>query len=68
MFLKCYHHLHLVKNYDVEFIKHNSHEDNNLDIFQMIVSTSEPTTKLVNRGFLIFKRFQMDPKKIKCHL
>jgi sialic acid synthase SpsE len=31
-----------VKNYDVESIKHNSYENNNLDIFEMIVSTSEP--------------------------
>jgi hypothetical protein len=68
MFLKCYHHLHHVKNYDVESIEHRSYEDNILDIFETIVSTSEPVTKLVNREFLIFRRFQMDPKKIKCHL
>jgi hypothetical protein len=64
MFLKCYHHLHHMKNYDVECIKHKSYEDNIFDIFEMIVSTSEPMTKLVNREFLIFRRFQMDSNAI----
>jgi hypothetical protein len=40
MFLKCYHHLHHVENYDVEFTKHKSYEDNNVDIFQMIANTT----------------------------
>jgi hypothetical protein len=57
-----------MKIYDVESTKHRSYEDNNLDIFEMITSTSEPMIKLVNREFLIFKRFQMDLKKIKCPL
>jgi hypothetical protein len=34
----------------------------------MIASTNELVTKLVNRELLIFKRFQMDPKEIKCPL
>jgi hypothetical protein len=33
MLLKCYHHLHLVENYDIESIEHRCYEDNNLDIF-----------------------------------
>jgi hypothetical protein len=33
MLLKCYHHLHLVENYDVESIEHRSYENNSLDIF-----------------------------------
>jgi hypothetical protein len=37
-------------------------------IFEMIANTSEPMTKLVNREFLIFRRFQVDPKEIKCPL
>jgi hypothetical protein len=68
LLLKCYHHLHSVENYDVESTKHKSYKDNNLDIFEMIASTSEPTIELVNRELLIFRRFQMDPKKIKCPL
>jgi hypothetical protein len=34
----------------------------------MIVSTSEPMTELVHKELLIFKRFQVDPKEIKCLL
>ncbi len=34
----------------------------------MTSSTTEPVTKLVNRKLLIFKKFQMDPKEIKCLL
>jgi hypothetical protein len=68
MFLKCYHHLHLVVNYDVEFKEHTSYEDINMYIFEMTTNTNEPMTKLVNREFLIFRRFQVDPKEIKCCL
>jgi hypothetical protein len=39
-----------------------------LDIFEMTTSTSYPTTKLVNRELLIFKRYQMDVEDIKCPL
>ncbi len=57
-----------MEDYDVESIKHRSFEDNNLDIFEMTLNTSEPVTKLVNKELLNFRRFQMDPKKIKCPL
>ncbi len=33
MFLKCYDHLHLMENYDIESTKHRSYENNSLDIF-----------------------------------
>jgi len=39
-----------------------------LDIFQQIASTSKPSKELVNRELLIFKRYQVDPKDIKCPL
>jgi len=68
MFLKCYHHLHPVENYDIESTKHRSYEDNNLDIFEMIASISEPMVELVNKELLIFRRFQVDPKEIKSPL
>jgi hypothetical protein len=55
-------------NYDVEFMEHKSYEDNNLDIFEMIIRTSEPMAKLDNIELLVFRRFQMDLKKIKCPL
>jgi hypothetical protein len=54
-----------VENYDIESIEHRAYEDNNLDIFEMIANISEPVAKLVNMELLIFKRFQVDPKKIK---
>jgi hypothetical protein len=68
MLLKCYYHLHHVEDCDVEFRERRSYEDNNLDIFEMILSTSEPMTKLVNRKLLIYRRFQVDFKEIKCFL
>lgn len=37
-----------------------------LDILEMNVSTSEPTKELVNRDQLIFRRYQVDVKKIMC--
>jgi len=39
-----------------------------LDIFKHITSTSEPTKELVKRKFLVFKRYQLDVKDIKCPL
>ncbi len=43
-------------------------KDSNLDIFEMTISTSEPTTKLINRELLIFRRYQVDVKDMKCPL
>jgi hypothetical protein len=37
-----------------------------LDIFEQTISTSEPTKELVKRELLIFKRYQLDVKDIKC--
>jgi len=34
----------------------------------MTTSTSDPTTKLINKKLLIFKRYQVDVKDIKCPL
>jgi len=65
MFLKCFHHLHPVENYDIESTKHRSYENNSLDIFEMTTSTSELVVELVNRELLIFRRFQVDLKEIK---
>ncbi len=39
-----------------------------LDIFQETPSTSELAKKLVTKKLLIFKRYQVDPKKIKFPL
>jgi hypothetical protein len=56
--LKCYHHLHLVKNYDVESTKHRSYEDSSLDIFEMTTSTNESMAELVNKKLLILGDFK----------
>jgi hypothetical protein len=39
-----------------------------LDIFEQTISTSEPTKELIKRELLIFKRYQLDVKNIKCPL
>jgi len=36
------------------------------NIFEMITNANEPTKEVVNLELLIFKRFQMDAKNIKC--
>jgi hypothetical protein len=43
-------------------------ENCSLDIFQQIASTSEPSKELVTKELLIFRRYQVDPKNIKCPL
>jgi hypothetical protein len=63
--LKCYHHLHHIVDCDVESIEHRSYEKSKLDIFEMTTNISELIIELVNREFLIFRRFQMHPKEIK---
>jgi len=39
-----------------------------LDIFEMTTNTNEPTMEFVNKKFLIFRRYQVDVKDIKCPL
>jgi hypothetical protein len=43
-------------------------EENSLDILEMSVRTNEPTKEVVNKELLMFKRFEMDVKEIKCLL
>jgi len=45
----------------------NIDEDYNLDIFEMISNTNEPTKKPINMELLIFKRFQVDAIDFKCY-
>jgi len=65
MILKCYHHLHPMTKF-VGCVDQIIDEDYNLDIFQQIAPTSEPTKEIVTKELLIFTHFQMDPKNIKC--
>ncbi len=50
------------------FVDQKVQEDENLDIFEMTIGTSEPIMELVNRELLIFKHYYMDVKNIKFSL
>jgi hypothetical protein len=43
-------------------------EESSLDIFEMYVGTNEPTKEVANKELLMFRRFQVDVKEIKCPL
>ncbi len=47
MLLKCYHHLHPLPKTKSLFVN-KFDEDNNLDIFEMVASITEPAKELVN--------------------
>jgi hypothetical protein len=42
------------------------YHDCSLDIFEQTISTNEPIEKLVKRELLIFRKYQLDVKDIKC--
>jgi hypothetical protein len=65
MFLKCYHHLHLMTKF-IGCVDQTSDENSSFDIFQHIVLTSEPSKELVTKELLIFKCYLVNPKHIKC--
>jgi len=53
----------------MNFVDHNIfYRDCSLDIFEQIISTSELVEKLVKRELLIFRKYQLDVKDIKCLL
>jgi hypothetical protein len=69
MLVKCYEHLHPLVRLDrscpnQDILK----EDCSLDIFEQIASTSEPTKEVMKRELLVFRRYQLDVKDIKCPL
>jgi hypothetical protein len=68
MFLKRHYHLHPLQKSERGVVDQSVEKDSNLDIFEMTVSTSEPTTKLINRELLIFRHYQVDVKDMKCPL
>jgi hypothetical protein len=41
-------------------------EDSNLDIFEIVANTNEPTKELVNQELLLFLKYPVDEKDIKC--
>ncbi len=69
MLFKCQEHLHFFMRSKRYFVDHNIfYEDYSLDIFEQTTSTSEQVEKLIKRELLIFKRYQLDVKDIKCPL
>jgi len=66
MLVKCHEHLHPLVRLKKNSTDHNIFdEDYNLDIFENIASTSEPTEEFVKRELLIFRRYQLDTMDIK---
>ncbi len=64
MLLKCYHHLHpLFENANVN---QGVDEDCILDNFGMTTNTNELAKTIVSKEFLIFRKFQVDAKDVKC--
>jgi hypothetical protein len=62
--LKCYHHLH---SWTKNFIVDQGFDENcSLGIFEILASSNELVKELVNKEFLIFMRFQVDAKNVKC--
>jgi hypothetical protein len=61
-------HLHPLVEYERGVVDQRVEEDKNLDVFEMITNTSEPTIELVNRELLIFRLYKVNVKNIKCPL
>jgi len=68
MLIKCSHHLHLLVEFEKCVVDQRVKEDMSLDIFEIIVRTSELAIKLVNKELLIFRCYQVNVKNIKCPL
>ncbi len=68
MLFKCHYHLHPFAKSKRGVIDQRDAKDNNLDMFKMTTNTRVLTTKLINRQLLIFKRYQVNVKDIKCPL
>jgi hypothetical protein len=67
--VKCHEHLHPLVRLNRNYANQNIFEqDYNLDIFEQIASKIELIEKLVKRELLVFRRYQLDVKDIKCHL
>jgi hypothetical protein len=69
MLVKCHEDLHPLVELETNFVNQNIfYQDYSLDIFEQIASTSELVGELVKRELLIFKRYQLVVKDIKCPL
>jgi len=67
MLVKCHEHLHPLKRLETNSVDQDIfYQTCNLDIFVQTTSTSELVEELVKRELLIFRRYQLDVKNIKC--
>jgi len=57
----------LLAKFETNIVNQEVDENSSLDIFEMIISISEPRKELVNINLLILKQYQVDVKNIKCH-
>jgi len=67
MFLKSYYHLHPLFNIESS-LAYKIDEHRNLNMFEMMVTTNKLAKELVNQELLIFCKYQLDAKNIKCPL
>ncbi len=69
MFVKCHEHLHPLVRLDRNCVDQDVFEqDCSLDIFEQTTHTSKPIEELVKKELLVFRRYQLDVKDIKCVL
>jgi hypothetical protein len=67
MLVKYHEHLHPLVESKWNYVDQDIfYQDYSLDIFEQI--ESELAKKLIKRGILIFRRYQLDVKDIKCPL
>jgi hypothetical protein len=67
--MKCHEHLHPLVRLNMNYVHQDIFEhDCSLDIFEQTPSTSELVEKLVNKELLVFRKYQLDVKDIKCPL
>jgi hypothetical protein len=58
-----------MENCEIGFINQRIvNQNHSLEIFGMTTNTSEPIEEIVKKELLIFRKFQMDVKKIKYPL
>ncbi len=69
MLVKCHEHLHpLVRSETSSANQNIFDQDCSLDIFEQTSSTNEPIEELVKKELLIFRRYQLHVKDMKCPL
>ncbi len=64
--MRCYYHLHPPIESNNGFVDRRVDDDNNLDIFQMTIGSTELTKGFVKKELLVFWHYRVDVKEIKC--